>query len=99
MTMLMQWLQILVPAGVLWATVTYTALKDKPFQDQGSPFVQLIILLPFLAVIALGLYAVFTVLWKTLYFNDCTEASEDLKKDIAEAKEFLKKNKLIDTEE
>ncbi|XP_065345512.1 dolichol-phosphate mannosyltransferase subunit 3 [Cloeon dipterum] len=96
MTMLMQWLQVLVPAGVLWLSVAATFLKDKSFFEQESAFVQFLLLLPLLALIALGVYAAGTVLYKTFTFNDCTEASKDLQKDVAEAKEFLKKNKLVD---
>lgn len=53
--MLMQWLQILVPAGILWVTVVFTATRENhSLWNQPNPMVQLVILLPFLSIIALG---------------------------------------------
>ena len=46
--------------------------------------------LPFWAIIALGLYALSTVLYRVATFGDCPEAAEELSSQIGEAKEKLK---------
>jgi len=53
----MQWLQILVPAGILWLTVVFTATKENhSLWNQPNPMVQFVLLLPLLSIIALGVW-------------------------------------------
>ncbi|XP_016936623.2 dolichol-phosphate mannosyltransferase subunit 3 [Drosophila suzukii] len=46
-------------------------------------------LLPLLLLVIFGLYSVWTVLYRTLTFNDCPEAAKELQDEILEARKDL----------
>lgn len=54
-----------------------------------------LLLLPFYALVLFGLVSATIVIYRTLTFNNCDQAAKDLKDEIVEAKEFLKKRGLI----
>ncbi|CAA94605.1 putative dolichol-phosphate mannosyltransferase subunit 3 [Caenorhabditis elegans] len=51
---------------------------------------------PFFAVLFLGIYAVFNVVYGVATFNDCAEAKVELLGEIKEAREELKRKRIID---
>lgn len=58
-------------------------------------YYELILYLPVYAIILLGIYATCNVFYGVATFNDCPEAREELKKEIDDAKEDLRKRKVI----
>ncbi|XP_037729740.1 dolichol-phosphate mannosyltransferase subunit 3 [Drosophila subpulchrella] len=46
-------------------------------------------LLPLLLLVIFGLYSVWTVLYRTLTFNDCPEAAKELQDEILDARKDL----------
>ncbi|XP_070498203.1 dolichol-phosphate mannosyltransferase subunit 3 [Chironomus tepperi] len=70
----------------------YMALVTRRFKheiiDENMFYIQI---LPIILVALLGIYAVTTVLYRTLTFNDCKEAADELQKEIVEAKKDLAK--------
>ncbi|XP_033163516.1 dolichol-phosphate mannosyltransferase subunit 3 [Drosophila mauritiana] len=46
-------------------------------------------LLPLLLLVIFGIYSVWTVLYRTLTFNDCPEAAKELQDEIQEARKDL----------
>lgn len=50
---------------------------------------------PIWAIGALGIYALATIMYNVMTFNDCPEAAEELEKQIKEAKAEMKKRKII----
>ncbi|CAD6196155.1 unnamed protein product [Caenorhabditis auriculariae] len=51
---------------------------------------------PIYAIIGLGIYALFSVVYGVSKFNDCPEARKELVEEIKEARTDLKKRKVID---
>lgn len=50
---------------------------------------------PLWGVLLLGLYAVTTIIYNVLTFNDCTEATKELERQIKEAKAEMRKREVI----
>ncbi|KAL7527478.1 hypothetical protein ACHAXR_001975 [Thalassiosira sp. AJA248-18] len=50
----------------------------------------LVTYLPIWAIVTLGMYALFSVLYRVATFGDCPEAAEELSRQIVGAKEKLK---------
>ncbi|EDW97241.1 dolichol-phosphate mannosyltransferase subunit 3 [Drosophila yakuba] len=46
-------------------------------------------LLPLVLLVIFGIYSVWTVLYRTLTFNDCPEAAKELQEEILEARKDL----------
>ncbi|CAO1430337.1 unnamed protein product [Diamesa serratosioi] len=86
MTKLGEWLfGLTLFFGVYMAVVSKQVkheLIDKYFFE--------IQILPLILIVLLGIYAVTTVLYRTLTFNNCDEAAKELKKEIVEARTHLK---------
>ncbi|ETN68348.1 Dolichol-phosphate mannosyltransferase subunit 3 [Necator americanus] len=84
-----------LPVGLLWlACVTgfFPLMKLGPDCDC---FRHVVLYAPIYAVLLLGIYAMASVVHGVLTFNDCQAAREELVKEIKEAREDLKKRKII----
>ncbi|KAG5670560.1 hypothetical protein PVAND_000814 [Polypedilum vanderplanki] len=85
MTKLTEWLVALsVFFGIYLAIIT-KQFKHSFFEEHLFE----IKILPLVLIFLLGIYAVTTVLYRTLTFNECKEAAEELQKEIIEAKKDL----------
>lgn len=51
---------------------------------------------PLWAVVALGVYALSTIIYNVMTFNDCPEAAKEIDENVKEAKAEMKKRKIID---
>ncbi|CRK95014.1 CLUMA_CG008500, isoform A [Clunio marinus] len=71
----------------IYGAITTRQIKHEVFEY----FFFEIQILPIIMIIALGIYAVTTVLYRTLTFNDCKEAALELQTEIQEAKQDLKR--------
>ncbi|CAK5074142.1 unnamed protein product [Meloidogyne enterolobii] len=58
--------------------------------------IQLLIYSPLILIGSLGIYAVLTIIYGVATFNDCKNAREELIKQVAEAKEDLRKRGIIE---
>ncbi|XP_063710041.1 dolichol-phosphate mannosyltransferase subunit 3 [Culicoides brevitarsis] len=86
MTKLMQWLLALsVLAGVYFALVLKKI--QNQFVDDNEFLVQIS---PIILLGLFGVYSVVVVLYRTLTFNDCQEAADELQEQIKEAKADLR---------
>lgn len=82
MTKLMQWLLGLSIFMAVWGALLSQRLGAAETH---------VWLLPLYACIAFGLYAASVVIYRVLTFNNCELAAAELKKQIVEAREDLKK--------
>ncbi|XP_022711748.1 dolichol-phosphate mannosyltransferase subunit 3-like [Varroa jacobsoni] len=84
MTKLMEWFFGISMFITVWAALLsgQFALIDKSQEIH-------VLLLPIYIVILFGLYATAVVIYRVFTFNDCEEASEELKRQINEAKQDL----------
>uniref|UniRef100_A0A1I8BQP4 Dolichol-phosphate mannosyltransferase subunit 3 n=1 Tax=Meloidogyne hapla TaxID=6305 RepID=A0A1I8BQP4_MELHA len=74
----------------------WSILLFKPSLFNSLPWlikqrIQLLIYSPLVLFASLGIYAVLTVIYGVATFNDCKKARESLIKEVAEAKEDLRK--------
>lgn len=88
-TQLTIYLTILTPLLLIWSYSLYAtnSTNNKNFN--------IILSLPFVGIITLGIYALGSVINGVTKFNDCREAREELIQEIQEAKEDLRKRKII----
>ncbi|XP_037582426.2 dolichol-phosphate mannosyltransferase subunit 3-like isoform X2 [Dermacentor silvarum] len=82
MTKLMQWLLGLSIFMAIWAALLSQRLGAAETH---------VWLLPVYACIVFGVYAASVVIYRVLTFNNCEAAAAELKKQIVEAREDLKK--------
>ncbi|XP_037529702.1 dolichol-phosphate mannosyltransferase subunit 3 [Rhipicephalus sanguineus] len=82
MTKLMQWLLGLSIFMAVWAALLSQRLGAVETH---------VWLLPLYACIVFGVYAASVVIYRVLTFNNCEAAAAELKKQIVEAREDLKK--------
>lgn len=69
----------------------YALLNEKVPAAEDVPHIHKL-LFPVYAVGLFGLVSAFIVLYRVMTFNNCDEAAVELKAEINEAKEFLKKH-------
>uniref|UniRef100_A0A6B0UD11 Dolichol-phosphate mannosyltransferase subunit 3 n=1 Tax=Ixodes ricinus TaxID=34613 RepID=A0A6B0UD11_IXORI len=86
MTKLMQWLLGLSIFVTIWATL----LSERLLQSTSTYRLH-IWLLPLYACLTFGVYAASVVLYRVFTFNNCEAAAVELKKQIVEAREDLRK--------
>jgi len=87
MTKLTQWLIFLSVFASVWIAffLPIEALADS------DPVVQdLVFWSPLLFVVAFGVISVVIILYRVATFNDCHDASEELKRQIGEARDDLR---------
>ncbi|CAH0548649.1 unnamed protein product [Brassicogethes aeneus] len=85
MTKLMEWLAVLTVLGSIWGSMI-TKKVGAEFVDNNYT---LVLYSPIIFVAIFGLYAASVVIYRTLTFNNCEEASIELQEDIKAAKEDL----------
>ncbi|XP_055904480.1 dolichol-phosphate mannosyltransferase subunit 3 [Eupeodes corollae] len=85
MTNLVRWLMY---AGIF--AVPYLCIVTGQIQTETTEkYLFHIQILPIILVILFGVYAATTVIYRTLTFNDCPEASKELHEEIEEARRDL----------
>uniref|UniRef100_A0A336MNV9 Dolichol-phosphate mannosyltransferase subunit 3 n=1 Tax=Culicoides sonorensis TaxID=179676 RepID=A0A336MNV9_CULSO len=86
MTKLLQWLLALSVFAGIYSAFVFKYVRNQ-FVDENEFLVQIS---PIILVGLFGVYSVTVVLYRTLTFNDCKEAADELQAQIQEAKKDLK---------
>ncbi|ELT95608.1 hypothetical protein CAPTEDRAFT_180320 [Capitella teleta] len=89
-TKLQQWLS----AIFLYASFWLSSFYDKLPLTLSDPWKEIIFASPIYFLITFACFSLATIGYRVAIFNDCTEASEELKKEIIEAKKDLEKKGL-----
>lgn len=89
MTKLMEWLSGLALIFAVWFAVLTQNVGNVAIDYPNTTF-----LWPLGLVIGFGIYSLSVIVYRVITFNDCPEAAEELKKQISEAKQDLKKKGL-----
>lgn len=90
MTKLMQWLCSLSLLAVVWALIAYDLLDlnlPQTYRDVAWP-------MPAYLLVSFGCYSLAVIGYRVATFNDCEEASRELRMHIKEAREELRKKGL-----
>nr|XP_016936624.1 dolichol-phosphate mannosyltransferase subunit 3-like [Drosophila suzukii] len=85
MTNLQRWLFYASLFAVPYLSIVLGAVQTQ----LTSKYFLHIQLLPLLFLVIFGIYSVWTVLYRTLTFNDCPEAAKELQEEILEARKDL----------
>ncbi|KAK3580162.1 hypothetical protein CHS0354_030277 [Potamilus streckersoni] len=83
---LFQWLIVLSVFISVWVAIVFDYVAVE-FSKSNK---QTIVLFPFYLLVVFACYSLAVIGYRVATFNDCKEASEELKKQILEAKEDLK---------
>lgn len=86
MTKLIEWLSAAFVLFTVWATVLFGGVVRLDHEIRFHVWLS-----PVYFVIAFGLCALVVVLYRTATFNDCPEAAAELKKQIQEARQDLRR--------
>ncbi len=89
MTKVMEWLGLLAFIVASW----WGTLRQNP-GGVATTYPNFVLFWPLGLAVMFALYAAFVVIYRTLTFNDCPEAADELQKQIKEAKADLKKKGL-----
>ena len=81
----MEWLSLLAVIVSTWYAVLTQNIGNLAIDYPNATF-----LWPVGLVLLFGIYAVTVIVHRVATFNDCTEAAEELQKQIKEAKEDLR---------
>ena len=92
MTGLLRW-QIFATYAVGFVAIWYFALAAKP--DDNSPLAILVDYAPVWAILALGVYALGSVLYGVANFRDCPEAAAEIEQQVAQARKELKRRGIV----
>jgi heme/copper-type cytochrome/quinol oxidase subunit 2 len=90
--------------GIVFVSVWYALLlqqrQQQQHQEQLHPDYNTIVITyaPVWLIISLGLYAVFSVIYKTLTFHDTPEAATELEQHIQQAQQEMIKRGIIKNE-
>ncbi|CAB3410050.1 unnamed protein product [Caenorhabditis bovis] len=84
----------LVPLTLIWVACVHNIIPVNNYLPEFAH--HFVLYAPIFAVIMLGIYAVGSVVYGVATFNDCAEAREELIQEIKEAREDLKKRKVLD---
>lgn len=90
MTKLVEWLLGVSLVGALWALVSFDLLDlslPQTYREVAWP-------MPLYLLVSFGCFSLATVGYRVATFNDCEEAAKELKEQIKEAQEDLKKRGL-----
>ncbi|XP_018565987.1 dolichol-phosphate mannosyltransferase subunit 3 [Anoplophora glabripennis] len=85
MTKLQEWLSALGIFFAIWFYLITSKTQSSFITENYS----LILYSPLICLVLFGLYAATVVIYRTLTFNDCPEAAEELQREIIEAREEL----------
>ncbi|RCN50233.1 Dolichol-phosphate mannosyltransferase subunit 3 [Ancylostoma caninum] len=84
-----------LPVGMIWLACVTGFLPLMKLGPDCDCFRHIVLYAPVYAVLLLGVYAVVSVVHGVLTFNDCPAAKDELLQEIKEAREDLKKRKVI----
>ncbi|KAL6739618.1 hypothetical protein Aduo_013052 [Ancylostoma duodenale] len=84
-----------LPVGMIWLACVTGFLPLMKLGPDCDCFRHLVLYAPVYAVLLLGVYAVASVVHGVFTFNDCPAAKEELLQEIKEAREDLKKRRVI----
>uniref|UniRef100_A0A3Q3XFL3 Dolichol-phosphate mannosyltransferase subunit 3 n=1 Tax=Mola mola TaxID=94237 RepID=A0A3Q3XFL3_MOLML len=90
MTKLLQWLFGVSALVAVWALLTFDLLDlslPQTYREVAWP-------MPVYLLVSFGCYSLAIVGYRVATFNDCEEAAEELRQQIKEAKEDLRKKGL-----
>ncbi|KAM6106409.1 dolichol-phosphate mannosyltransferase subunit 3 [Pterocles gutturalis] len=90
MTKLGQWLCGFILLGSAWATLALA----PPGLRLPAAFREVLLPFPVYLLVAFGCYSLATVGYRLATFNDCEEAAVELREDIGEAREDLRRRGL-----
>mmetsp|Transcript_7775 Transcript_7775/g.17548 ORF Transcript_7775/g.17548 Transcript_7775/m.17548 type:complete len:117 (-) Transcript_7775:461-811(-) len=80
-----------IKSSWLGSALSSIGSSNSNSSNGGGDTVEIIVkYMPLWAILILGLYALFSVLYRVATFGDCSEATEELSRQIVEAKEKLK---------
>mmetsp|Transcript_20999 Transcript_20999/g.31821 ORF Transcript_20999/g.31821 Transcript_20999/m.31821 type:complete len:104 (-) Transcript_20999:432-743(-) len=89
--------QLFLSIGIVFLAIWKGSLSNidsikssHPIFESSTIIEPLVTYLPVWAILSLGVYALFSVLYRVATFGDCPEAADELGKQIIEAKEKLK---------
>lgn len=85
MTKLLEWISIASALFAVWYSLIGGYVKHPLIETNMN----LILVSPIIFVLLFGLYAAAVVLYRVFTFNNCEEAANELKLEIAEAKKDL----------
>jgi dolichyl-phosphate mannosyltransferase polypeptide 3 len=85
MTKLMQWLSLILLSFAAWVSVVTDCI---PLAVSGQSK-QVIWLLPVYLLIVFACYSLAVIGYRVATFNDCTEASDELQRQVTEARKDL----------
>ena len=87
--------QVFLFYGVLFLAVWQGAKMNQ--DETAGPAAKILVdFAPLWAIIALGIYALSTIIYNVMTFNDCPEAAKEIDRQVKEAKAEMKKRKVID---
>lgn len=88
----MEWLAGLAAIVGLWVAVLFGRMNSTGVDSVWTiiPYPYLVLFWPIGLVAAFGIYSILTIAKRVYDFNDCTEAAEELRRQIKEAKADLK---------
>ncbi|KAJ3609288.1 hypothetical protein NHX12_023811 [Muraenolepis orangiensis] len=87
MTKLLEWVFGVSLLGAAWACVTFDLLRvsiPPAYREVAWP-------MPLYLLVSFGCYSLATVGYRVATFNDCDDAAKELRGQIIEAKEDLRK--------
>ena len=88
--------QIFLLYGVLFLAIWQGVKMNQEDETVGTGTKILVDFAPLLAIVALRVYALSTILYNVMTFNDCPEAAKEIDENVKEAKAEMKKRKIID---
>ncbi|WKY04947.1 hypothetical protein Q1695_005729 [Nippostrongylus brasiliensis] len=84
-----------VPVGMLWLACVLGFIPWQKIGPDCECFRHAVLYAPVYAVLLLGIYALASVVYGVITFNDCAAARVELLQEIKEAREDLSKRKVI----
>ena len=88
--------QVFLVYGVVFLAV-WQGVKMNQDEATASPAAKILVnFAPIWAIVALGIYALSTIIYKVMTFNDCPEAAKEIDEQVKEAKAEMKRRKIID---
>jgi len=88
--------QVFLVYGVVFLAV-WQGVKMNQDEATASPAAKILVnFAPIWAIVALGIYALSTIIYNVMTFNDCPEAAKEIDEQVKEAKAEMKRRKIID---
>ena len=80
----MEWLVVAGTIAAVWITVVFNLVEGI-----SDSIYRIVLPMPFVLVILFGVCSLCIIIYRVITFNDCTEAAEELKLQIKQAKKEL----------